>query len=201
MNSRERILDGAALVMHERGIGGATTREIAKASGVSEAMLYKLFPDKTALFVSVLIERLPPIAVLTAGAEALPAMNPVVDNIQRLIREVLAFYLQSFPIAVSVFSDPELLRRHREAVADLGLGPNAISCSIAQYLNLEQRRGRIGSQVAIDAAAETLVGACLHRAFLTTFAGAGLSSSEVEQFAQATTQVLKPALDLPAAGD
>ena len=196
MTTRDRILDGASLVLHERGLAGATTREIARASGVSEAMLYKLFPDKTALFVHVLIERLPAVAGLAAGAEPLPVDAAVADNVRRLIRELLAFYLQSFPIAASVFSDPELLRRHRVAVADLGLGPQVISRRVEDYLRLEQTRGRIDRGAAPHAVAETLVGACLHRAFLTSFEGAVLSDSEVEQFAEATMHVLQPALGL-----
>jgi AcrR family transcriptional regulator len=47
--SRDRILDGAVDVMRSRGLARASTKEIARAAGVSEALLYKLFADKTDL--------------------------------------------------------------------------------------------------------------------------------------------------------
>ncbi|MGH3995405.1 MAG: helix-turn-helix domain-containing protein, partial [Pseudonocardiaceae bacterium] len=37
MSTRDRILDGAAEVMRTRGLANTTTKEIAKAAGLSEA--------------------------------------------------------------------------------------------------------------------------------------------------------------------
>ena len=50
-------------VMPTRGLARTTTKEIARAAGYSEATLYKLFDDKFDLFLCVLAERLPTIAV------------------------------------------------------------------------------------------------------------------------------------------
>jgi hypothetical protein len=44
-------------------------------------------------------------------------------------------------------------------------------------------------------AAELLVGACLHRAFLTRFDGGGLSERELSQFAADVVGVLVPTLE------
>src|SRR5579859_3754991 len=43
------ILAAAKAVFAERGFDGATTRELARAAGVSEALLYKHFPSKESL--------------------------------------------------------------------------------------------------------------------------------------------------------
>ena len=53
------MLDAAAHVMRTRGMARATTKEIAKAAGYSEAALYKHFRDKTEMFLAVLTERVP----------------------------------------------------------------------------------------------------------------------------------------------
>lgn len=53
---REAILDAAKPVFGSAGYHAATTREIAAAAGVSEALLYQHFPGKRELFVAV-IER------------------------------------------------------------------------------------------------------------------------------------------------
>lgn len=47
---RDRILDAALRVFAERGFHGATTRELAKAAGVSEALMFRHFPTKEDLY-------------------------------------------------------------------------------------------------------------------------------------------------------
>jgi len=53
---REDVLRAAMKVVGERGLYGTPTMEIAKAAGISQAYLFRLFPTKTELFVAV-IER------------------------------------------------------------------------------------------------------------------------------------------------
>lgn len=50
---RERILDAALRVFAERGFHGATTRELAKAAGVSEALMFRHFPTKEDLYLAL----------------------------------------------------------------------------------------------------------------------------------------------------
>jgi AcrR family transcriptional regulator len=47
---KEAILTAAVPVFARLGRAGATTKEIAKAAGISEALLYKHFPGKEALY-------------------------------------------------------------------------------------------------------------------------------------------------------
>jgi AcrR family transcriptional regulator len=53
---REEILVVAMKAMGERGLYGTPTMEIARAAGISQAYLFRLFPTKTELFLAV-IER------------------------------------------------------------------------------------------------------------------------------------------------
>jgi AcrR family transcriptional regulator len=53
---REDVLRAAMRVVGERGLYGTPTTEIARAAGISQAYLFRLFPTKTELFVAV-IER------------------------------------------------------------------------------------------------------------------------------------------------
>jgi AcrR family transcriptional regulator len=48
------ILEAAAAVFAASGFGGAKTRDIARAAKVSEALLYRHFPSKRALYQAVL---------------------------------------------------------------------------------------------------------------------------------------------------
>src|SRR5258708_20003763 len=47
---RAAILKAVRQVFAEKGFDGTTTRELADAAGVSEALLFKHFPNKEALF-------------------------------------------------------------------------------------------------------------------------------------------------------
>src|SRR5438105_8817866 len=47
---RAAIIQAVRRVFAEKGYDGTTTRELAQAAGVSEALLFKHFPNKEALF-------------------------------------------------------------------------------------------------------------------------------------------------------
>jgi AcrR family transcriptional regulator len=51
---REKIIESAAFVFADRGFAGATTALIAQRAGISEALLYRHFKSKAALFRAVL---------------------------------------------------------------------------------------------------------------------------------------------------
>src|SRR6266850_737423 len=51
---REQILDSAVTVFGRKGFEGATTRALAREAGVSEAMIFRFFPDKAALYRAII---------------------------------------------------------------------------------------------------------------------------------------------------
>jgi AcrR family transcriptional regulator len=52
---RSAIIHAVRRVFAEKGFHGTTTRELARAAGVSEALLFKHFPNKEALFTAMLM--------------------------------------------------------------------------------------------------------------------------------------------------
>jgi len=48
------IVDAAIRCFAERGFAGTTTRTLARAAGVSEALVFRHFPDKKALYTAIL---------------------------------------------------------------------------------------------------------------------------------------------------
>src|ERR671932_109181 len=72
---REAILDAAKPVFGASGYHAATTREIASAAGVSEALLYQHFPGKRQLFEAVINRAAADLEGRLAAAEHAP--NPV----------------------------------------------------------------------------------------------------------------------------
>src|SRR5439155_17004815 len=51
------IIAAAAALFAQKGFNGTTTREIAKTAGISEALLFKYFPTKRALYAAILAAR------------------------------------------------------------------------------------------------------------------------------------------------
>src|SRR5205807_4925916 len=51
---KQRILAAVRKIFARKGLEGATTRELAKEAGVSEALLYKHYPSKEALYQAML---------------------------------------------------------------------------------------------------------------------------------------------------
>jgi AcrR family transcriptional regulator len=186
--TRDAILDGALQVMQTRGLARATTKAIAEAAGFSEAALYKQFADKTAIYLAVIAERLPRVAVVGNGGADLVGTGELAGNLRRIAAELLAFYRVVLPIAMSVFSDTELQVRHRDLVRAAGTGPDVNVRGVRAYLESEQEAGRVRAGAPVEGAALALVGACMHQAFLWTFdhaedvdvdAAAGIAASAV----------------------
>lgn len=51
------LIAAAASLFARKGFNGTTTREIAKSAGVSEALVFKYFPTKHALYGAILAEK------------------------------------------------------------------------------------------------------------------------------------------------
>jgi len=51
------LIAAAASLFAARGFNGTTTKEIARAAGVSEALVFKHFPTKRALYAAILAEK------------------------------------------------------------------------------------------------------------------------------------------------
>src|SRR5438874_10936302 len=51
---RQAIVDAAVPLFARKGFGGTTTRELAEAAGISEALLFRHFPAKQLLYREIL---------------------------------------------------------------------------------------------------------------------------------------------------
>jgi len=167
--TRDVILDAAANVLRTRGLANATTKEIARTAGFSEATLYKHFQDKLGLMVAVLHERgpqfIPMLQTLTQRAGA----GAVRDTLTELAAAAIVFYRDGFPMFASVFSDPAILSAHRDQLRAQNLGPHRAVDGLVEYLRAEQDLGRISAGADLEAIAALLLGACFQHAFLSHF--------------------------------
>ncbi|MEV4618128.1 helix-turn-helix domain-containing protein [Asanoa sp. NPDC049573] len=164
MGTRDVILDAAAEVIRTRGLANATTREIAKAAGYSEATLYKHFAGKIELLVAVLHERTPGLAQLARSVNT--AGDDLPAGLTAIAAAMITFYTDSFPMLGSIFSDPLILAAHTAGLRQVGAGPHKANEAVIGYLRRQQDRGLVRADADLYAAASLLLGACFQHAFL-----------------------------------
>ena len=192
--TRERMVEAAERVMRDKGLAHATTKEIAREAGYSEGAIYKHFESKEDLFIRVLTERLPPFADVLAALPRRAGREAVGDVLEEVAGAALAFYGKSFPMSVSVFSEPGLLARHREEMYKRGAGPHKANEALMAYLEAERDLGRVREDADPEAAAAMLLGACFQRAFLGNFSGDGAIPEAEEGFVAGVARTLARSL-------
>ena len=199
MSTRDRMLDAAAHVMRTHGLAHATTKQIAKEAGFSEAALYKHFRDKTDLFVAVLNERAPnTLGNLLAGLGQRVGQTSIRETLANIALAAIAFYRHNFPMAASIFAEPSLLTAHSSALRERGTGPAHINAALADYLAAEQRLGHVRPDADPRAAAALLIGACFQHAFLGFFAEDHADEETDRSFAASLVDTLALAVTEPA---
>ncbi|MEW2189405.1 TetR/AcrR family transcriptional regulator [Streptomyces microflavus] len=186
--ARVRIVDAAHELMLSIGLARTTTKEIAKAAGCSEAALYKYFSGKEELFVTVLAERLPRLGNLLGDLRA--GEGSVEGNLTDIARVAALFYEQTFPMAASLYAEPQLKRRHEEGVGGLEAGPHLPIRQLDAYLRAEQAVGRVRAGADTYAAASLLLGACAQRAFAYAALPGGEPPQPLDDFAASLARTL-----------
>ncbi|GAA3791274.1 TetR/AcrR family transcriptional regulator [Sphaerisporangium flaviroseum] len=181
--TRQRILEAAEHLMRTMGLARVTTKEIARAAGLSEAALYRHFSGKEELFVAVLQERLPALGSLIAELADDPGDRTAEECLGDIARNATLFYEKSLPIGASLFAEPALLQRHREGLRKLGAGPHMPLEALAGFLRTLRADGRIRADADPESAAALLLGACYQRAFLRHFMGEDGSPKSTDEFA------------------
>ena len=170
--TRERILTAAIDVMRGKGVGAATTRAIAAEAGISEALIYRYFKNKVDVLRTAVREY-----VGLAFADTIAALPEHVGrasataNVERVATAALTFYHDLIPLLASLFSDNALIEWYRSSLREHDSGPHRAIRLLGEYLAAEQRLGRIGPDVAPQAAAQMVLGACFQHVFFALTVG------------------------------
>lgn len=190
MGTRERIVEAARNVIHDKGLTRATTKEIAQAAGVSEGSLYNHFKNKSELFLHVIGELPANFIGRVEGLTGRTGQGTVRGNLEEVATAALTFYRESIPMGASFFAEPELLELHRKALKDQDAGPHKPNLAVADYLRAEQGLGRVPLNIDPEATAYLLLGACFQQAYWTLFSGAGASEKTARHFVDNVLNVL-----------
>lgn len=166
-DTRERLIDAAEAVITGLGASRATTREVARAAGVSEGTIYLHFANKDDLLAAVIRERLlMPVIAFTPpemnGTAPRETLVPLLDEALRTLREkmpLLAAVMSDATLAGSIYADPP------------GDGRLTGLEQLTRYLEHEQRAGRVTSSTAPGMLARLLLAGIFHQAWLSRMFG------------------------------
>ena len=154
-----------------KGLVRATTKEIARAAGLSEGTLYNHFANKEELFLCTLNELPSGFVALIRGLQERVGTETIPAVLSRVAVSALEFYAEAIPMGASFFADPELLARHRELLQQRGAGPQRANEAVAAFLRAEQRLGRVRGDADPDAVAYMLLGALYQYVYWRQFLG------------------------------
>lgn len=189
-DTKTQILAAAEQVLREKGLIGATTKEIARVAGYSEGTLYNHFSSKEDLFLAVMRENLPNfISTLNAIREQ-NTQTSLKDGLEQVVLAAIVYFKNITPLTGAFFADPPLLASYRALLKQRGVGPHLLFKKVAAHLSEEQERGRIRGDVDPTAIASFLLGSCFHYAFVQQFTGDDLLSLSDEDY----TATLVPTL-------
>jgi AcrR family transcriptional regulator len=188
--TRELIIDAARAVMLNKGLVRATTKEIARAAGLSEGTLYNHFANKEELFLCTLNELPSGFVSLMRGLWERAGTETVQAVLEQVARSALDFYSEAIPMGASFFADPELLARHRELLQQRGAGPQRANEAVAAYLRAEQGLGRVHGDADPDAVAYMLLGALYQYVYWRQFLGQPPQPQADSQFVESLLSTL-----------
>jgi AcrR family transcriptional regulator len=157
---REHLVETAASLLAERRASAITTRDIARAAGVSDGVLYNYFADKNELIVAGLVRRFEAVVATFEGDLPEPGAGSLADG---LLAYAQAFYERSrdsFPMIAGLVTEPELLARVVDEIHRPGQGILPFLSRIGEYLYGEQQLGRIRGDVDLPATLMMLTGSC-----------------------------------------
>ncbi len=174
-DTKTRILEAAAQLLRDKGISGTTTREIARAAGLSDAAIYSHFRSR-----GELLNALIPVSLVDykGSAEAFlkrVGQGTVKGNLKFLMKLARDFFQDASPKIALILVEPELF-------SDLGARPispeksNKAETFMADYIRAEQRTGRINEDADAAAIGMILLATAFYEGFTAGLLGTAFTA-------------------------
>ena len=180
--ARDAILEATRQLLDEQGLARLTTREVSRRAGVSEASIFYHFGDKTALVAAALEANLESLHEFAGGLAERAGVGEIGVTLREIALRWERFFDRVLPVVGMVQADSELRADFRDYLRAHGYGPHRGVDLVADYLEAEQRLGRVRGGIEPRATAMLLLGAsflrALQRAMLGPRATARVPSQE-----------------------
>lgn len=185
--TRKKIIEATEKLILLKGLSRVTTKEIARETGLSEGALYRHFNHKEEIFFALLLKHLPTLLDTFQTHQAGSAT--VQGNLIAIARAIISYYEQLIPMSASFLADMDLLEHFRTATRPLP-GPQNVFIQVADYVEEEQKLGRISTQTSAMSTATLLLGPCFQYVFIRQLMGYAPFEKTEQQFAEELVQGL-----------
>jgi AcrR family transcriptional regulator len=190
---REQLLAVALALFSERGYRGTSVRDITRAAGVTEAVLYHYFANKADLWAAVLATYAPFGQVDRILEEA--AATPLEEALGAVARELLRLLRERQQLVLTLLSEapvePDVARVLEQFLDE-------VESALAAFFARRQARGEIAADVDVAAAARVVQGALLVRLLTTALTPHGDEAADnatVERLTHLLVGGLAPRLE------
>lgn len=157
---REQLIDAAEKLLAERQVSQITTRDIARAAGLSDGVLYNYFANKNDLVVAALRRRFDAQLGLFEANLPTPGEADVEANLVAYADAWFTLATAVMPTVVGFTSEPDLMHRFFAEIHGEDYGMRRTFGRLAGYLTAEQGLGRLG-EFDVQAAVTALVGSMM----------------------------------------
>jgi AcrR family transcriptional regulator len=172
-DTRTRISEAATQLLRDKGISGTTTREIARAAGLSDAAIYSHFKSRGALLNALI-----PVSLVDykGSADAFlkrVGKGTVKGNLKFFMKLARDYFREASPKIALILAEPELF-------SDLGgrrMSPNRAETFLADYIRAEQRMGRINEGADAVALGTILVATAFYEGFTAGLLGRAFTAA------------------------
>jgi TetR/AcrR family transcriptional repressor of mexJK operon len=182
---REQLLAVAQALFSERGYRGTSVRDITRAAGVTEAVLYHYFANKADLWAAVLATYAPFGQVDRILEEA--AATPLEEALGAVARELLRLLRERQQLVLTLLSEapvePDVARVLEQFLDE-------VESALAAFFARRQARGEIAADVDVAAAAHVVQGALLVRLLTTALTPHGDETAGDEAVADRLARLL-----------
>lgn len=189
---RDHLIATTDALLADRPALSLTTREIARAAGVSDGVLYNHFADKNDLLIAALLRRYERLqegfvaAIPLAGTGALP------DNLAAIGNATLGLIDDALPMIAGLLAAPALLHELIAKLYDMAVAMPLGPLLLSRYIAAEQDLGRIASDVDPSAVANTLFGTAFAMAIGGLAVGGARSDSSLRAMVNTLLRGLEP---------
>src|SRR5260221_43112 len=171
---RQQILDVALQLFSQRGFRGTTTKEIALAAGVNEAIIFRHFATKSELYAAIMDRK-------SSSAEVQALQNSlkeaVASNDDRKVFESLAYHMLEAHARDDTINRPN--EHHQVGIAGEGKAMNQPSFAQASKQNSQPKTWRIYLLLA-SVLLSMLAAACSKRAEGSSEPATALAAGKAE---------------------
>jgi AcrR family transcriptional regulator len=174
-DTKTKILDAAAQLLRDKGISGTTTREIARAAGLSDAAIYSHFKSRGELLNALIPASL---VDYRGSADAFlkrVGKGTIKGNLKFLMNLARDFYTEASPKIALILVEPELFN-------DPGNRPishaktNKAETFMADYIRAEQRMGRINEEADAAAIGAIIIATAFYEGFTAGLMGTAFTA-------------------------